>query len=459
MQNSSNLKDDSAEKERMNRVLNHLSISWSIIVLALVMYTDFALPKVVCISDYLMTFHTAGRLILENRPRDLYPPPGATSFVDAPFDRASHRIVPELQPSSTSEYMYPPLCALFFTPCSLLPPYYSIAAWQILSICALLGSAYFLVSGIKYSGMLDGVKNSPSGLAGLRAWAFLAYLPTTITIWIGQVGLILGILPLCAGYYFAMRQRPLLSGLLWSLTILKPQFMIPALVTMAVQCLNRRFKTAIGFCLGAASIAALNVILFSPSMVMDWLRCLKLSDAVYSNIKFGVASHLMISLPRAVILLFPVEQQPPVRLLVFALAGILLLVTLFALFKQSRLLADAKLLDTMSLALGAFTAPLVVPYLFLYDLCIWLIPGVLAMRVPWPNAISTRVKNVMIAAWLLSNLYTMIVICSTRLASPILFVISVIVLWVALCAPLLKLKEKTAGLVQPGQATDSAESP
>src|SRR6202042_994684 len=102
------------------------------------------------------------------------------------------------------------------------------------------------------------------------------------------------------GYWLLRKNKPIMTGLAWSIRVLKPQFAMAAGVVMVMHLLERRWKTIAGFLTLVILFCAINVSFFSLSLFNDWLRCLKLSDAVYSNLKYGVASHLMICLPRAV---------------------------------------------------------------------------------------------------------------------------------------------------------------
>lgn len=44
----------------ISSLIKQFFVFWATLVLIIVFYTDFYLPSSVAISDYLMTFHTAG---------------------------------------------------------------------------------------------------------------------------------------------------------------------------------------------------------------------------------------------------------------------------------------------------------------------------------------------------------------------------------------------------------------
>ena len=95
-------------------------------------------------SDFIMTFYVAGRLALTGRANELYPPSDARSFIDTPFDRAAHELLPHLPKASTGAYMYIPLIAGFFAPFSLVDPNLSLFLWQLMSVVALALSVTIL---------------------------------------------------------------------------------------------------------------------------------------------------------------------------------------------------------------------------------------------------------------------------------------------------------------------------
>src|SRR6266508_6592023 len=56
-------------------------------------------------SDFIMTFYVAGHLAASGRSAELYPHPDARSFIDSPFNKAAHTLLPHLPISTTGAYM------------------------------------------------------------------------------------------------------------------------------------------------------------------------------------------------------------------------------------------------------------------------------------------------------------------------------------------------------------------
>src|SRR5262245_18498330 len=154
-------------------------------------------------SDYIMTFYVAGHLAATGRSNELYPKPDARSFIDSPFDRAAHDLLPQLPKPTTGAYMYSPLVAGLFAPVSLVGPNLSLFFWEALSVLALAVCCILL-------SRLTAVKTSDA--------FFLSFLfaPIYLTLWAGQLGLGLGLLPLVIGYFLLLRERPLAAGFVWA---------------------------------------------------------------------------------------------------------------------------------------------------------------------------------------------------------------------------------------------------
>ena len=98
----------------------------------------FSQPERFHESDFIMTFHVAGRLVSDGRASELYPDPSAKTFVNSRFDKAAHEYLPTLPKDSTGAYMYIPLVAGFFAPFAWLNPNLSLLLWQAISVLALL---------------------------------------------------------------------------------------------------------------------------------------------------------------------------------------------------------------------------------------------------------------------------------------------------------------------------------
>lgn len=406
----------------MKRQLSLIAAGWGFILVLLFIYTDLQMPKEVSNSDYLMTYHTAGQLVREGNARQLYPPADATSFIDTDFDKAAHRILPLLPARATAEYMYMPLVAGLFVPFSYLPLGYSILAWQILSLIAVAYSAFLISSHASQT-------DEASNLDIASGWISLTLIPLALSIWIGQLSVIYGLLPLVGGLYFVFKRKDMLGGLVWSLAVLKPQFFIVAAMMTFGLATARRFKPIIGIACGIIAIITINLVLFSPELFREWLTTLKLADAVYSDTKFGVNTQLATSLPRSIILLLPVEQHAIFKPLIYALSAILGAIGLFFVSKLIR----SPLPDSLKLSLAGiicvFATPMIVPHVFFYDFTIFAAAGFLACAFKWPEYLEWRIRSLTYVTWLVINAYAVILVTKKTFAIPIVFVLIMLELY------------------------------
>ncbi len=411
----------------MIRLIFYPVMGWGLLVLLIILYVDFDpdMQKLIQISDYLMTFHVAGYLIAHGQAAILYPPVNTMSFANAPFDRMAHLILPQMPAPSVAEYMYMPLSAAVFAPLSSLPLNISLFAWQILSIASLIVSVYLM----RRAAIINGAQPSHFGLT---FWLCLTLVPLFLTIWIGQVGLVFGLLPLTVGYYLLLDRKPFSAGLIWSMAIFKPQFLVPVFVILFAEALRSRFRSLGGIILGVTAIAIANIVFFPPSLLGDWLRCLKLSDVIYSDVKYGVATHLATSLPRTIILMLPAAQQLALKPIIYGFSAILLLLGILAIWWMIARAVEEKVVINLTALIGICLTPLLMPHFFFYDYSLFLMAGMIVFLMGWPPALQWPLKSLTLLTWLLINVYSIVVLAAHKIASPLLFVILILCVYLRL---------------------------
>ena len=127
-----------------------------------------------------MDFYTVGAMMRTGLGAGIYPPSGAESFFNAPFDNFCKQLLPFLDKNSVAIYMYSPLLAMLFAPFSLMAPPVAMIAFQILCILALILVAFLL-------GYREGWKKC----LGVVCMAAL-FCPVFHTLLIGQLGIVYG---------------------------------------------------------------------------------------------------------------------------------------------------------------------------------------------------------------------------------------------------------------------------
>jgi len=330
-------------------------------------------------SDFIMTFYVAGQLVLAGRSDELYPSPQADSFVNSPFDRAAHEILPHLPKASTGAFMYTPMVAGFFAPLSLAGPNYALLIWQVLSVLALAFSCWLLA------------QITGNNASDLFFPAFL-YAPVFLTLWAGQLGLAFGLAPLCAGYFLLLRQRPLAAGIVWSLLLFKPQyFLAPAFVAL-ILAFRGRYRTFMAMTLGVVTLLALTLVVFSPELILQWLQSHRVSDSIFSSGLHGIPAHLITGLPANLMVLFPPDARAALKWPLYAAAALAWFAGLWYGVKLARAQLSDPVWISLALIIGVVLCSLTLPHLLYYDLCVLLPAGVLlfAENGPLPRLIGLR---------------------------------------------------------------------
>lgn len=400
---------------------SYMFLLWGIFVAFFLVYVDLTLPKQMQMSDYLTCFHTAGHLVSHGRLSDLYSPPTATGFAGLPFDKTAHELLKDMPPSMVAEYMYMPLSAFILAPFSMLPPQWSLLAWQLTSLAAVVVCGALVASGAKRAQVGSEARSDDVALY------MLSSLPVVLTLWIGQVSIVFGLLPMCAGLYLLWRNQPIRAGLIWSLAAMKPQFLLPIGFVVVHQVMRKRPKLMFAWLLGLGIILGLNVLIFGTATCEAWMRTMKLSDSVFSDPSKGVATHLATSLPRTLTLMFP-KYITIVKPLSYTLAAVIGLITLV----QAARLATSKVAPSrqiaLALILGLFATPLVVPHLYFYDFSLMAVAGAIIYSCAWSQKVEWRLHSTARVTWLVLTVYAIIVMALTKFAFPIVLIAALFVL-------------------------------
>lgn len=346
------------EKAKLKFVLSR---SIAIATVICVMVFDIFKPERRNLADFLVIFYPAASLVAKGRLLDLYPPFACNTFTDSVFDKFAHQLNSGIGIHEISAYLGPPILAFVLMPFSQLPLMWALIVWQVISLAALWLSARMLETTLNV------------GRNSIFWWSF-ALLPFFHLLASGQVGLVFGVLPMIAGYCLLKRNREFSAGLLWSITFLKPQFLVPVgLIALALTC-YRRWRSLAGLLCGLLSIQLLSIAIFPPDVLALWWHCLKLSANTFSNTAYSVPHNIISSLPAAALsALSPylgARIKLPIYLLAFALA-------VYFFYRSNKCLRhdlNNGSFDRLVLIATALT-PIIAPYLLFYDMVLLLLPG------------------------------------------------------------------------------------
>jgi hypothetical protein len=393
------------------RALNFLIPVFGTACIIVPILIGLAHPQDMQTSDFLMTFYPAGKLLLDNRAVDLYPALSSSSFVESPFNIYTHQMLNALPPDFAASYMYSPLTAAIFVPFSLYTPAIALLCWQLVSLVALTVCAKLL-----------------SSLTGTRTlttlFLFVLFFPVIQTIFIGQLGILLGLLPLTIGYYLLVQKRELAAGLVWSTFILKPQYLLIAVFVALVLSSQKRFRCLIGLTTGLALFFAYALCIFGAQVLELWLHSLQLAGEIESSPNYGYAAYLKCSLLPAALSFLPAPQRP---MLGPALNLLSCLIAAHGIWTAMNFLnkgnsENEKEQITIIFLIGLLLIPLFLPHFFYYDFCLFAIAGTLLLTKMAPLDSAMRWQT--ITAWLIIDLYLIIwTFVNPALAQPLIVVL------------------------------------
>ena len=396
--------------------------------LFVLIFSNFWLPDVMVESDYTSVLYIAGHLARTGDLDDLYPDSNATSFSGARFDSAAHARLPDLDKETTAVFMYAPLVAWLFAPLSLFGPPISLSIWQLLSIGGLMASCYAL---------------RPPGHSGFARLLYLSclYLPIFLSVWIGQVTILFGLLPLSVGYLMLRKQRPLLCGLIWSLLGLKPPFLFVAGFVALALAAARNLRCLMGLATGILGLVALSIGTASPSVSAAWLRTLAMGDAILQDDLYSIPNHLIASLPMSLLALAPSDAHYWYKIPIYGGALCLVMASLWLCRRIALSDVEAETRDSVILVIALSLLPLISPHMLYYDLALLLPAGVLvlggtAVRSVYPPA----VRRWIILVWAGISSYGLVLLFggSIGIVEPSVLMLLVLALLVALWALLLR---------------------
>ncbi len=371
-------------------------IGFCLLSISIFLYVALKMPETTEITDYACTFYVPGKLIATGRLSELYPSPADKRLADTAYNKAVHEILPHVPHHIDTAYSYPPIVALMVSPLTYLPPASALLVFQGLSLLALWVSA-FLVAECQ-----------PRRTEQLFCGSFL-FLPLLIAVMIGQLDLLVGLLPYSLMYFLLHGRKPFAAGLCGSLAFLKPQLvLIPGIVAL-VLLLNRQWKAAAGMALGV-TLLLLSTLAWGPEMFGSWITAIKLQEADFLSPQAGVPRQLAMSIPRLILFLVPLESIPLAKPFVYALAAGLILTVVVALRRFLTREKDWHAALNVMFAAACLTLPLAAPHLFYYDLVVLSLAGWLAFSPEnsdrWRRFLVPRTRLL----WTIMSIYAIVLI-------------------------------------------------
>lgn len=420
---------------------------------SLIISADLITPQSLVQDDYYTCFHVAGWLVNHQQTSLLYPPAEMNTFQGAPFDLITHRFLPMIPKSVVALFMYCPLVAFFFAPLAVLKTNIGLLIWQAFNLVCLVASCFFATDFLTSTGGPAENSNKKSLLTSLAlvCCSFL-YLPVFDTLWIGQLDIAVGLMPLVAGFLLMSKKRPMLAGFVWSIVFLKPQ-LFPCIALIVLGSLLRgNWKVLLGTTSGVAAIFGLCIALTNPDTVVNWLASLRLSDGLFSG-KIHCPEYLTATLPAAIVVSFPMETRLLVKPYVYGFAALIALVNLFWVWKLARNVKD----DGEWLRLNAALAPLSLiaysPRLLTYDWVFFLISLIVILMEFRHNKIVFRLA---LAIALLVNVDIIFVLFRNTNIGPLILATSASLCFLAMVMSMMKnFAASSSSVLKPSEEGES----
>jgi hypothetical protein len=388
-----------------------LASLWAAGSAAFVLLSNFLCPQSRTCCDYLVSFYVAGSMVLSCRACEIYPTLDCASWKDSLFNSLVHQILPALPGGVIANFMYPPAVALILAPFAALPAAQALCVWQAFNLALLVLSARWLSRGCNGAGLYSCFVFS------------MIFAPVFAALWVGQTSIILGLAPLCAAAYYSLKERPYLAGLLLSILVLKPQFVV--FILPAALLLPAARKTVVGLLLGLGGLTIMNASALTWPTFLLWLHSLQLSERFLGAQGYSMAGYLAASLPAAVLLLLPPEMRSPLHLIIYCLGLALAVLILFLLLRPSLAAGYANIKASRRLAIalwsGSLAAVLCAPRLVLYDISLF----VPALALLWFDPQSGR-PGKMIATLTIQAVDLYVVLCLIWSPSPLILVLVLI---------------------------------
>lgn len=307
-------------------------------------------------------FYNAGRILNEYPRGDLYD------------QELQHRLYLEVAPSAGDErlFAYTPFFALFFSPLALLPFFWALVCWMVISLILftagfwLAWSATDLPIEYRHSGFLIAVSFLP-----FFAWCVLA----------GQSSAF-GFFSLALAIYLD-RKNPFLSGWELALLLYKPPLLI-LLVPMLV--VTKRWRTLAGFGATAAVLVLISIVVIGLSGIHSYVEMLR----SFSHTKSAGVTRVDIDLFSFFLLLFgPVAAKWFV-----AVIAVIVIPSLVVVWTKEPMYAWA-LAITWTLILNF--------YVLIYDSTLIILPVLLVASTLWrpglPRAFRWLLLLLFLVAW------------------------------------------------------------
>jgi hypothetical protein len=389
---------------RSDKSLWNLTMGFGFIVSVGLLFTDVLVPTFAQWSDYWRLYYPCAQALTHSGGfAEVY-----TLVAGLPKETDQYTHILEMLAVPDETFRDMPLILWALRPLSLFPVNASQAVWHVCSLVA-LSYATFVMARAAAILDLDAEDTHDVG------WACISFTPVLLTLLLGQMGLVFGLLPLALGYWLLTKKRAAQAGLIWALLLLKPAFLIVALANAITQAFAKKFNCLIALVCGIGVISLLGM-LSGGGAFQTWL-----SSIFAFNTQPTMDPRLDISFTHAMMSLLPADNQLNMPLTILMLSvGIMIAVGGFMqLHKLAQLPNKRQDLVPFATLVGASIVPIVVPHLPFYDLSVLAMAALVVYCMEWREHMEWRVHSITRMHWLCINAYFLLFLVKREFAFPI----------------------------------------
>jgi hypothetical protein len=313
-----------------------------------------------------------------------------------------------------------PLVLKLLHPLTYTAAPWSQAAWHIAMLLALAGATTAITAAAAHI-------ESEAENTQVLVWASTCFAPIFLTLWLGQLGLVFGLLPLAAGYLLLTKGKPALAGFVWSILLLKPAFLIVAAVNVIAQILAGKFRCLAGLIMGLVLVVLITWCFCGAGELNGWL-----SQFLQFSLQPQADPRLDISFTNSVLFFGPDKRVALAPLccmtsLVIALGGLVQLRTL------AKTEGKGDELIPLSTLVGTLLVPIVSPHLPFCDLSVLMMVALIAFCIERREHMEFRIQTLARLSWLAVNGYALLFYFNRTLAYPIEIIFVILILYLRLC--------------------------
>jgi hypothetical protein len=360
----------------------------------LVILRTFLKPEAARQCDFFSMIYPAACLALHGKWDMLYAD-STVSDLNAQgiaFDVFAHRLIPWLSPDKVSNFSNFPVAACLLAPLGWFDPQNALVLFTAIQLIVLIVCARIFVG------------ESQIRLAAKVTWLSLSFLPIADCLLMGQVDILIGLLPVVWGFCKCLEGEFFLGGLIWSLTFLKPQFFIMPLIVALSLAAAKRTSCLAGISAGVAALIAIALALASGETLSSWLHQLNLMNQNITTETAGHAQYLFAALRLAIVASVPPGFGSLAGQLVLAAGCLLALLAVIKCRKKFMNEPIDKAFISTTLV-GLYLTPIIAPYLFIYSLSFFWLAGALAFISKYAQHVSALQRRTIELTWVVVNVY------------------------------------------------------